>query len=212
MDIRRTHRRTSGRILELLRQGPRTVDELAKQLNLTRTAVRAQLASLLREDLVEQRDSRRGPSKPSHVYGVTPQAELMFSRAYVPLLTGLLHTLAHRVTPQEFNAVLHEAGRAVLGGRAVHRGGLGDRVSAASALLDELGGLTEIDRQNGGFIIRSHGCPLGAATANHPEVCNALESLLSEYIGETVRKCCDDYDRRRCCFEIGNPEPRKTMP
>jgi DeoR family transcriptional regulator, suf operon transcriptional repressor len=201
-DIRRAHRRTSGRILDLLRQGPRTVDELAKELNLTRTAVRAQLASLLREELVEQRDSRRGPSKPSHVYGVTSQAELMFSRAYVPLLTGLLHTLAHRMSPEEFNAILHEAGRTVLAGRAVRRGPLGDRVAAASVLLNELGGLTEVERHNGRFIIRSHGCPLGAATANHPEVCNALESLLNEFTGATVSKCCDDSNRERCCFAI----------
>ena len=201
-DIRRGARRTSGRILELLRRGPRTVDELARELNLTRTAVRAQLASLLREDLIEQRDSRRGPSKPSHVYGITPQAELLFSRAYVPLLTGLLHTLANQVPSEEFDAILHEAGRAVLAGRSVRRGALSERVAAASGLLTELGGLTEVERKNGRFLIRSHGCPLGAATADHPEVCNALESLLSEYIGERVRKCCDDYDRKRCCFVI----------
>jgi len=76
-------------------------------------------------------------------------------------------------------------------------------VAGASALLNELGGLTEIIEEDGGFLIRSHGCPLAAATANHPEVCNALESLLSEFVGTSVSKCCDRYDRLRCCFEIG---------
>jgi hypothetical protein len=33
--------------------------------------------------------------------------------------------------------------------------------------------------------------------------CNALESLLSEFVGERVTKCCARYDRERCCFEIG---------
>jgi predicted ArsR family transcriptional regulator len=201
-ELQRLARGTSGRILELLRRGPMTVDELARALDLTRTAVRAQLASLLRESLVEQRNSRRGASKPSHVYGVTSQAELLFSRAYVPLLTQLLHALARRMPPAEFDSIMHEVGRAVLEGRAVPRGGLKERVAGASALLNELGGLTETEQQNGGYVIRSHGCPLAAATAHHPEVCNVLESLLSEFIGASVTKCCDQYDRVRCCFEI----------
>ena len=202
-DLRRAAQGTSGRILELLRRGPKTVDELARALDLTRTAVRAQLASLLRDDLVAQRESRRGTSKPSHVYGVTAQAELLFSRAYVPILTELLHVLSRTMTPAQFDSIMHEVGRGVMGGRPVPRGTLSERVAGASALLNDLGGLTEISSEDGGYVIQSHGCPLAAATANHPEVCNALVSLLSEFVGATVTKCCDRYDRERCCFEIG---------
>jgi predicted ArsR family transcriptional regulator len=197
---------TSGRILELLRQGQRTVDELASFLGVTRTAVRGQLATLERDGLVERRGSRRGASKPSHVYGITTQAELLFSQAYVPILTQLLHVLAQRMPPGEFDSVMHEVGRRVMEGRAIPRGGLGDRVAGASALLNELGGLSEVLEENGGYLIHSHGCPLAAATADHPEVCNALESLLSEFVGSRVTKCCDRYDRVRCCFEVsGDP-------
>jgi predicted ArsR family transcriptional regulator len=180
-----------------------TVDELASALNLTRTAVRAQLATLERDELVEQRGSRRGASKPSRTYGVTVQAELLFSRAYIPILTELLHVLATRLSPAEFDSVMREVGRGTMGGRAAPQGPLRDRVSNASLLLNELGGLTEVEEDgNGVYIIRSHGCPLAAATANHPEACNALESLLSEFVGTKVTKCCDRYDRLRCCFEV----------
>jgi predicted ArsR family transcriptional regulator len=207
-DLRRASQGTSGRILELLRRGPMTIDDLARALDLTRTAVRAQLASLLRDGLAEVRGSRRGASKPSHVYGATAHAELLFSRAYVPILTQLMHVLAHRLPPTQFDTVMHEVGRRLMDGRAAARGTLGERVAGASVLLNELGGLTEIIEENGGFLIRSHGCPLAAATANHPEVCNALESLLSEFVGTSVTKCCDRYDRLRCCFEIGmSPSP-----
>jgi predicted ArsR family transcriptional regulator len=199
--LRPVARGTSRRILDLLRRGPMTVDELARAVALTRTAVRAQLASLLRDGLVEQRESRRGASKPSHVYGITAQAELLFSRAYVPLLTQLLHVLSRHMDRSEFDGIMHEVGRGVLDGR-VARGGLAERVSGASALLNDLGGLAEVEQRNGGFVIRSHGCPLAAATADHPEVCTALASLLSEFIGGSVKKCCDQSDRVRCCFKI----------
>jgi predicted ArsR family transcriptional regulator len=178
------------------------VDELARALELTRTAVRAQLASLLREGLVEQRGSRRGASKPSHVYGVTVQAELLFSRAYAPFLTRLLDVLARRVSPGELDAVMREVGPGLVAGRFAPRGSLGERVAGASALLSQLGGLTEVTERDGSYVILSHGCPLAAATAEHPEVCNALESLLSDFLGATVTKCCDRYARARCCFEI----------
>jgi predicted ArsR family transcriptional regulator len=179
-----------------------TVDELAVALDLTQTAVRGQLATLQHDGLVEQRGSRRGTSKPSRTYGVTTQGELLFSQAYIPILTQLLHVLTLRLSPDEFDALMHEVGRGVMAGRAAPRGPLRDRVASASSLLNELGGLTEVEEKDGLYVIRSHGCPLAAATAKHPEACNALESLLSEFVGTRVTKCCDRYDRKRCCFEI----------
>ena len=70
-------------------------------------------------------------------------------------------------------------------------------------LLNELGGLTEVAEEGPGrLVIRSHGCPLAAATTDHPEACNALESMLSEFVGAPVAKCCDRSDREHCCFEL----------
>ena len=193
---------TAGRILELVRRGPMTVDQLAEALKLTPTAVRAQLATLQHDGLVEHREMRRGTSKPSRTYGVTTHAELLFSRAYIPILTQLLHVLAHRMSLEEFDAVMREVGREVMAGHAMPRGSLHDRVVAASSLLNELGGLTEVGEEDGRYVIRSHVCPLAAATVNHPEACNALESMLTEFVGTAVAKCCDRYNRARCCFEI----------
>jgi predicted ArsR family transcriptional regulator len=199
---RRLTHGTAGRMLELLRRGPMTVDELAVALDVTRTAVRGQVATLEHDGLVEQRGSRRGTSKPSRTYGVTTQGELLFSQAYIPILTQLLHVLARRLSPEEFDSVMREVGRGAMAGRAAPRGPLRDRVASARSLLNELGGLTEVEEEDGLYVIRSHGCPLAAATAEHPEACNALESLLSEFVGTAVTKCCDRYDRVRCCFEI----------
>jgi predicted ArsR family transcriptional regulator len=206
---RRVTQGTAARIMELLRRGPMTVDELAVSLELTRTAVQAQLATLQQDELVEQRGTRRGISKPARTYGVTMQAELLFSRAYIPILTQLLHVLARRMSPIEFDSTLREVGRGAMADRAPARGTLQERVARASSLLNDLGGLSEVEEEDGLYVIRSYGCPLAAATAVHPEVCNALESLLSEFAGTPVTKCCDRYDRERCCFEVAR-EPGET--
>ncbi|HEV8177958.1 MAG TPA: ArsR family transcriptional regulator [Gemmatimonadales bacterium] len=203
---RRAIQGTAARIVEFLRRGPMTVDELAVVLDLTRTAVRAQLATLQHDELIELRGHRRGASKPARTYGVTMQAELLFSRAYIPILTELLHVLSARMSPTEFDSMMREVGRGLMADRALARGPLRDRVTSASPLLNDLGGLSDDEEEDGLYVIRSHGCPLAAATAAHPEACNALESMLSEFVGTKVTKCCDRYDRERCCFEV----PRDT--
>jgi predicted ArsR family transcriptional regulator len=198
---------TSGRIVDLLRRGPLTIDQLASAVSLTRTAVRAQLATLLQEGAVEQRGLQRGTSKPARTYAVTAEAELLLSRAYIPILTQLLHVLAGRIPRPEFDAIMRDVGRGLMTGRPMPKGTLKQRVQAASFLLNDLGGVTEVDEQDALFVIHAHGCPLAAATAEYPEACNALESLLSEFVGEPATKCCDRYKRRQCCFEVAKTKP-----
>lgn len=193
---------TSGRIVELLRRGPRTIDELAIAIGVTRNAIRGHLAALEQDGAIEQKGSQRGISKPARIYGVTTEAELLLSSAYVPILTQLLHVLVGRMPSAEFDEILREVGRGLMAGRTMPRGTTRDRTIAASALLNDLGGTTEVSEEAGNYVILGHGCPLAAATAEHPEACNALESLLSEFVGQPVTKCCERYQRRRCCFLV----------
>ena len=78
---------------------------------------------------------------------------------------------------------------------------------AASELLNSLGGLARVEQQNGALTIRSDGCPLAAATQRYPEACNAMQSLLSEFTGLQVTKCCEREERLRCCFELAHLSP-----
>jgi len=55
---------TRGRVLILLREGSRTVNELAEKLDLTDNAVRAHLTSLERDVLVQLLGTRPGSRKP----------------------------------------------------------------------------------------------------------------------------------------------------
>ena len=58
---------TRGQIIMLLRRSSRTVDELAQALELTDNAVRAHLAALERDGVVQLRGLRRGSGKPAYV-------------------------------------------------------------------------------------------------------------------------------------------------
>jgi predicted ArsR family transcriptional regulator len=151
---------------------------------------------------VTRRGLQRGRTKPSQIYELTGAAEERLSRAYVPLLTQLLHVLSLRLDRAAFDDVMREVGRGLMRDRARARGPLRERVAAASELLNQLGGLTEVHTDGEDLVIRSHGCPVGAAAKDHAETCSAMESLVSEFVGAPVRQRCDRSERPRCCFEI----------
>ena len=187
--------------MELLRRGPMTIDEMSGKLGLTRTAVRAQLSILMGDGVVEQRGARKGPSKPSRMFGITTAAEQQLSGAYVPILRQLLQVLSRRLSAAEFDEMMHEVGRG-MEVRQRPEGPLKERVEAAGELLRDLGGLTSVTEDNGRYTIRGHGCPLAAATIEFPQACNVITSLLTEVIGQPVRSCCDQTGRTNCCFEV----------
>jgi predicted ArsR family transcriptional regulator len=195
---------TRGRIVALLRKATLTVDQIAGALGLTDNAVRSHLTTLERDGLVEQRVSKRGGvGKPAFEYRIAPGAEPLFSQAYVPVLVQLLDVLRDQLPDAELERVMHEVGARMAAGKAAPAGELEERASRAAALLDSLGGVTELERdENGALTIRGFACPLGAAVKGHPEVCGAVETMLTDVIGVPVRECCEREGRPRCCFAV----------
>jgi predicted ArsR family transcriptional regulator len=196
---------TRGQIVALLRRGTRTVEELARALGLTDNAVRAHLATLERDGLVAHVGVRRGAGagKPATLYELHPEAEPLFSRAYAPVLRAMLDVIAERMSQDEAQGLMRDVGRRLAAqlGRDV-TGDLHARVHAAAALLSALGGEAYVEKGDDTLQLRGYGCPLSAAVTARAEVCSAVEALLSEVIGTTVREHCDRGERPRCCFQV----------
>ena len=192
--------------MTLLRRGGGTVDELARALGLTDNGVRAHLATLDRDGIVRQRGTvsrGAGGGKPAYVYELTPEAEALFPKAYSPVLRRLLDVMAERLGPEETEALLRAVGRRIADERSVPAdGGAHERLEAAVAVLNELGGLAELEERDGALVIRGYSCPLTDVAPGHPEVCRLAEALLTEIAGVPVREYCDRGEVPRCCFEV----------
>jgi predicted ArsR family transcriptional regulator len=197
---------TRGRIVDLLRRGTRTVDELAAELGVTDNAVRLQLQLLERDGVVRASGVRRdgGVGKPATFYEVVPSAEAALSNAYLPFLSTLLRALGDRLSPAAFRALMRDVGHRLAGDQPASDRDVEARVQVASRLLNDLGGLTTIERSSDGrtLVIRGCGCPLGVAVSERKEVCNAVQVMLSDVIGVEVREHCDRSERPQCCFEV----------
>ena len=194
---------TRGRVVALLRRGERSVEELAQSLGLTDNAVRAQLALLEGEGVVRSVGIRRDGTvgKPATLYGVAPAASSLFSSAYAPLLSALLAELGERMPPRQLVAVLRKAGRR-LAPTLPAGASFDDRARASAAFLTALGADADLVQTTAGYEIRGHGCVLADAVANCPATCHAVEELLSEVTGTTVRERCDRANQPNCRFII----------
>jgi predicted ArsR family transcriptional regulator len=196
---------TRGQILQLLRKGEQTVNDLAAALQLTDNAVRAHLLSLERDGLIHQSGTQPGVRKPHATYALTADAEQVFPKAYGPLVDLILTVFSRKLSLREIETGMREVGRKVanehlaeLKGKTRHQ-----RINAALRILSDLGGAARFEKSDGKHFIRGHGCPLAAATGRHPEACLIAESLLSQVIGAPVKEHCSHQPVPSCCFEIG---------
>ena len=193
---------TRGQIITLLRRSSHTVDELAQALDLTHTAVRAHLAALERDGLVQQHSERRGSGKPSSVYDLAPAAEYLFPKAYGQLLDQLLDVLQGRMQSEEVETLLREVGQRMATQWSIPPGNLRVRVEAAVEVLNELGGLMERETEEKTVFIRGYRCPFAAVVREHPEVCHLVETLLTELVGVPVQEHCERTGPVPCRFVV----------
>lgn len=195
---------TRGRVVQLLRRGKASVNQLAQQMQLTDNAVRAHLTTLERDGLVQEAGKRPGVRKPETLYALHPEAEALFPKAYHLLFNQLLHVLSQRLAPAEIEDILRTVGQGLadsnrsLSAHATPE----ERMKSALAVLEHLGGLAEVVETPETFVLQGYSCPLAAAVSVHPEVCQLAEALLSDVVGAPVEEACDRSQTPRCRFHV----------
>jgi predicted ArsR family transcriptional regulator len=201
---------TRGRIIMLLRRANRTVEELAQALDLTDNAVRAHLATLERDGLVRQRGARRGSGKPAFIYELTPETEQLFPKAYGPVLRELLNVLNENLPTDELEALLRVVGRRIAAQWNMPPGDLRARLEVAVDVLNQLGGMAELELGDDTYSIHGYSCPLAAVVSGHPEVCHLAETLLMELVGVPVHEQCERGETAHCCFVVLSVKEKAT--
>lgn len=200
---------TRGQIVRLLRDAPKTVNEIAAALELTDNAIRAHLLSLERDRLVVQTGAVKGFRKPHFSYGLTDEARHLFPKAYDSLFNQLMNVLKGRLVSAVVKDFLSEAGRRIGRQQAAEPpSSLEDRLAKAMVTLEELGGAAQATRENGTVLIKSESCPFADAVSEHPEVCRVAESMISEIVGAPVEETCDRTGSPKCSFKITLPQEK----
>ena len=198
---------TRGRIVALLRAGSRTVNELAEALELTDNAVRAHLAALERDGLVEQEGVRRGFGKPAHVFRLTGEADSLFPQAYAFLAGEFVRELRERVGEENLASAVRAIGLRAGQGAGIRGAAAADRLGGTLALLESLGAEVDAVQEGARARLQGQSCPLSELVAAEPRTCGFLEGFLEGAIGAPVHQTCQHGPRPRCRFEVRTGAP-----
>jgi predicted ArsR family transcriptional regulator len=202
---------TRERVLTLLASRPHTVDELAKKTGVSKNAIRAQMATLGREGIIEAQGIFRSTRRPATLYGLSPGSDLYFSKAYPHVLSNLIHVLANRLSHEEFIAVMKELGERLASSAARPTGTPRERIETALKFLRGLGSLTQIAEEDGHVVITGHVCPIARAVAADARACTVIETLLRELTGLPVEEHCNRGERQSCRFTVKMPRKKEAV-
>jgi predicted ArsR family transcriptional regulator len=175
----------------LLRNKPgATIDELSRELGVTRTAVRQHLASLIHDGLVVPGDTRPTGGRPERLFVLTTQGREEFPRRYSWFAQLLIETIEKEHGKSGLRLRLGRIASAVVAG--IRRGSPASgsrrqKVEALSALMDELGYDARMARDLGGApTIEADNCVFHELATKNPEVCHFDLALLSGFTGSRV--------------------------
>ena len=193
---------TQVKILGLLRRSQQSITSLAAALGLTDNAVRMHIAALHRDGIVDQVGTERETGgKPARLYGLTPEGEELFPKAYAFVLGKLVEEIVHTQGRARAVELLRTVGAQAAA--ASPRGANPKRrMEAAAQAFRDLGADAEVEKADRGWRLQAYGCPLSAVTAGHPELCELGKALVQEIVGEPVTECCQRGDHPRCAFQI----------
>ena len=187
MQADRFFQTTRGKIVAELRQRrSASAVDLAKLFGLSPNAIRQQLVVLERDGLVLERSVRRGPTKPTYEFSLTPQAEKLFPQQYDRMLSAVLREVREQAGADGVSKIF--AGIAKRSSEHAQA-----RMSADQTTEGKVAKLTEILRENGvsaeynlidgGFELHEHNCPYASVVKEHPEVCSVIHHVLDSTIG-----------------------------
>ncbi|GAC1399668.1 MAG: transcriptional regulator [Vulcanimicrobiaceae bacterium] len=180
---------TKGKIVtELRRRHSASAVDLADSFGISTNAVRQQLLTLERDGYIVERSVRRGPTKPTLEYSLSPAADVLFPQRYDKMLNAVLTEVR-----ESFGVVALETVLGKLGERAVAKYSakltapdVRGRTYELAALLRENGVEADVvETPGGGIELREHHCPYGQTVGEHPEMCSIIHTVLSETLTAT---------------------------
>ncbi len=167
-----------------------SIDELARALGVTRTAVRQHLAALARDTLVAPGAERATGGRPERLFVLTKEGREAFPRHYSWFARLLIEAIAKEHGAAGLRVRLGRIASAVvaeLRQRSPRKESRRQKVKDASILMDELG----YDARTGTDIagaptIEADNCVFHELAMKNPEVCQFDLSLLSGLTGSKV--------------------------
>ncbi|MDW8318563.1 MAG: MarR family transcriptional regulator [Anaerolineae bacterium] len=202
-----THRTssTAGQILEyLLRNGSASIKELEEAMQVTATAVRQHLTSLVAEGLVVSVQERHGVGRPRNVYKLTERAYGLFACYSDELALSLIGEVVETEGADKLRYLLSRVSAKLARQYARQLSGenLGDRVRELSAVLDRRGIRADFEHSGDVIMLREYNCPYHELASVHRDVCEMERDAFAQALGADVSLSACIHDGHTSCLFV----------
>ncbi|MCD1258993.1 transcriptional regulator [Paenibacillus athensensis] len=194
-------------ILTMLKtQGPLSVHEMSRQLDITEMAVRRHIHSLERDGLLETQLVRQAMGRPSSLYSLAAAADELFPKNYHQLSLDLLDELLEH-EGEELVGQLFERRKEKLRARYEPRmsgKSLAERVAELASIQNENGYMAEWSPSGeGAFTLSEHNCPITQVAGAYQQACACELALFRKLLGaEVERSECLAKGGSKCVYHI----------
>jgi predicted ArsR family transcriptional regulator len=188
LHTRQAMQATRQRILEILKERhTATVEELAKELELTPVTIRHHLDILRSEGLVQapQVKRRDTPGRPQHVYGLTEAADAYFPKNYAGFADMMLREMRDQVEPEKMRSILDGVAARMVSKAppAPPTEALPQRMERIVKFLNTQGYDANWEPTEGGCLLHAHNCPYHDVARENVEPCVMDASMITQMAG-----------------------------
>lgn len=177
-------------VLKILqRLGSASVKDLEAEMGVTTTAVREQVAHLLKEDFIQATRIRGEIGRPYYVYSLTAKAQELFPKDYATLAQLLLEETLAMHGPEGLRALLNRVSLRI--SSKLSTGGateLPQKLLGLVASMGEVGmevSMLPVQAEDGtsGYVLKAHACPYFEVARTNREICDMEQEMLTDLLG-----------------------------
>ncbi len=189
---------TRTKIVEILRRGEATIEELTRRLDLAPATVRRHLDILQRDGFVRVRPVRRETGRPHYAFGLTEAGEELLPHHYIRITSRLIEEIGSLApdetagrTGKELAALLFERLGESLARSYLPRisgASLAERLEQTVAALAQEGLVFEVVPRGDAYLLIGNECPCRRVAEAHSEVCLHDQRLLTRLLDAEVER------------------------
>ena len=203
---------TRGKIVDALRnRRAASAFELAAEFGLSANAIRQQLVILERDGLVAGKSVRRGKTKPTHEYELTPEANRYYPQAYDRMLNAVLREIRTTNGDEAVARIFQNIGKRAsdkVAGRVAGRS-VPEKVAAIAASIRSSGVTVDVEQHGDTVVLSEHSCPYASVVSEHPECCTAIHTMLDGVVATEIKQTESLATGGNVCrFEVAAPTSR----
>lgn len=196
------HETSDDRLLDLLRKrGALSVAQLARETQVTATAVRQRLTRLLARGEIQRKTEKAGRGRPAHRYEITDKGRRKGGNNFGDLATALWQEVKQIKDPEVRRGLLQRiSGRLAESYASEIRGrNLGEKMESLAKAFSDRRMPFEVDYSKELPVLAATACPYPDLAEQDRSICSMERMMFSELLGENVHLSNCRLDGGGCC-------------